>query len=167
MPIIGGPGSPEVPDWAPTLFDVADYVPHRTLTRAESSTTAGEDTYQLGFSETTRPTSDAVSRLLVKAVASVTVRLVPFHPSSEAAAATVACMWAAAWIERGWPEDDFALQRANDLEKRADTLMSALVESNTLANNDTNADGEDDRLEVAPVWSFPEPDPRYDTSAYF
>ncbi len=167
MPIVAGPGQAEVPDWAPAGYDVAAYVPHRTLVRAESSTTQGEDTYLYLFDETTRPSTDQVSRLIADAVAYVSARLVPFATSSQPAAAAIASMLAAASVERGWPEDEYALQRANDLERRADLMLAGLIAANDLANHDADGDGEDDRAEVLPVWSFPEPDSRFDSAAYF
>lgn len=151
--------------WTPTKANVADYVPHRTLTRAESSTTAGEDTYQLTFSETTRPTGDAVDRLVADGVAWVSARVRPMHPASQDSARVAATLYAAAAVERGWPEDESALQRANDLEKRADTLLAALVVSNDAANaGDADAETVD---VVLPSWSFPAADVRYDSVGYF
>ena len=169
MPIPAGPPAPDdLPEWAPSAFDVADFVPHRTLTHAEFSTTESQDSYQWGFSETTRPTLDSVTRLIARAVAAVTSRLVPLNAASTGAAGTIVCLWAAAWVERGWPEDDNALQRANDLEKRADLLLAALVVSNDLANGGDDGDPETpDGAAVAPAYSFPAPDLRFDSPLYF
>ena len=167
MPIPSGPGQAELPDWAPTGYDVAAYVPHRTLVRAESSTTQGEDTYRYSFDETTRPSTDQISRLIADNVAYVSLRLVPFAVSSEGAAAAIVSVLTAAACERGWPEDEYALQRANDLEKRADLMLAGLILANDLSNHDGDADGEDDRSSVLPVFSFPPADPRYDHAGYF
>ena len=150
MPIPAGPGSPAgVPDWAPTRHDIADYVPHRTLVVAESSILQSQDTYRLTFDGTTRPTGDAVDRLIGRAAATVAVRVAPMAAASEGAATTVVCLMVAAWVERGWPEDDVALQRASDLEKQSASLLDDLVATNDAANDDGTGDY---GIDVAAMW---------------
>lgn len=160
------PGGPDValPDWAPSLVQVAVYVPHRTLAVDAATNTAGEDVYRSTFDTTTRPTSDQVSRLVADGTSWVTARLVPLNTASEPAAAVCAALYAAAAVERGWPDDAQALQRANDLEKRLDTLVSALAASNADAND---ADSVDYPPTALPVWSFPAADSRWDDPTYW
>lgn len=166
VPAGGDDDLPDLPSWTPTGPEVAAYVPHRTLTRAEDSTGESGDTYQLDFGPTTRPTGVQAGALIERAGALVGSRVAPMHVSSQAPAKTVAAMLAAAWVERGWPQDDSSLQRANDLEKTALGLLADLV-----ASNDTAWQGDQDPgtldQPVGPAWSFPPPDPRYDDPAYF
>lgn len=163
MPIPAGPGPAELPPWAPELFGVADYVPHRTLAKDVATNTAGEDVYRLTFDNTTRPTGDSVSRLIADGVSWVTGRVSPLNTLSEGTARVLATLYTAAMIERGWPADDSSLERARDFEKRMDQMMADLIASNDAAN------GTDDYgLEIAvPYWSFPPADGRYDNAGYW
>lgn len=165
--IPGGLGSPELPDWAPTNEAVADYVPHRTLSLAPAGITEGEDVYKYVFDDNTRPTGMQVDRLIGNAVAWVSARLSPLHPTMQAAAGVAATLMAAASVERSWPNDDQSLQRANDMEKRLDVLMADLVVSNTAANADIDGDPTTINPAVLPMWSFDPPDLRFSDSRYF
>jgi hypothetical protein len=167
MPIAAGPepGGGEVPEWLPLHQDVADFVPHRTLVVAENAVLASQDVYLYGFGPTTRPTDATVGRLIVRALGIVTARINPVPVAWTEAARTIASMIAAAWVERGWPEDDLGLTRANDLEKRAWELLDDLVKG---ATSDGDGDGVPGlEVHVAPVWSFPPADPRYDSAGYW
>lgn len=167
MPIPSGPAAPDVPDWAPTRNQVADYIPHRTLIRDVSSIVDSEDEYLFDWDATTTPPSTAVDRLIAHGVAWVSARVSPMAEVSYGAASIVACLYAAAAIERGWPNDDSSLERANDLEKRMDVLLTGLIASNAEANTPDPGDP-DYGLDIAfPVWSFPPANPRYDSSFYF
>ena len=156
-PIAGGP------TWTPGRAKVAVYVPHRTLVRSAASTVESEDEHAYTFDETTTPTGRQVDALLTDAVAWVTARVpnltATHHPLARAAAALLS----AAWVERSWPNDDQSLQRANDMERRADLLMADLV---TASNTETETG--DFGLDIAqPVWSFPSADPRWDHPGYW
>lgn len=151
MPIPAGLGTPELPDWAPSRGNVADYVPHRTLKQAASATTGSEDVYYLTFDEDTRPTGYAVDRLIADGVAWVTSRVTPLNEASYGTARLIATLYAAAAVERSWPHDDQSLQRANDMERRMDALLAGLV----VSNDDANDGGPPDAL--LPVYSFPPP----------
>lgn len=167
MPVpAGGTDEPvDLPGWAPTVQQVADYVPHRTLTRSVSSTTASQDAYQFSFDESTVPTGDVVQRLIADGVAWIASRLVPLNLASSSAARVAVTLYAAAAVERGWPDDDSSLQRATDMEKRLDAMLAALTASNTSANE---ADGVAAYPPpVMPVWNFPPADRRWDCNRYF
>jgi hypothetical protein len=107
-----------------------------------------------------------VDRLIADGVAWVSSRVYPLNTRVQSAAAVVVALYAAAAVERGWPNDDQSLQRANDMEKRLDLLMADLITANTDANDQDSGEGEY-AIEVAPVWSFPPADPRYDSAAYW
>lgn len=154
---------PDMPDWAPTLAQVAGYVPHRTLVRDTDSTVSSADTYLFTFAETTVPTGDQVTQLLSDACAWVTARVSPLATTMQALAQVVAALLTAAWIERSWPNDDNSLQRANDMERRADAMLADLIEANNVASGTG-----DYGIDIAvPYWSFPEADSRYDYSCYW
>jgi hypothetical protein len=165
MPIPAGLGGPELPEWAPTNEQVADYVPHRTLSLVPAGITEGDDTYKYVFDQDTRPTGIQVDRLIGNAVAWVSARLAPMHESVQAAAGVAATLMAAASVERSWPNDDQSLQRANDMEKRLDVLMADLITANDTANRPGQEDG--GGFDVLPVWSFDQPDRRFSDSRYF
>ncbi|MET8278274.1 hypothetical protein [Micromonospora sp. NPDC005174] len=155
MPGVGGLPSREAPEWAPLRENVADYVPHRTLARRESTTTAGEDVYYLTFDSDTRPTGWAVDRLIGDGIAYITGQVSPLHVSLQATAAVIATLYAAAAVERSWPNDDQSLQRANDMEKRMADMLVALVSANDRANGGDGEPGDADKLMLA--YSFPAP----------
>jgi hypothetical protein len=166
MPVpAGGYEEPVVvvlPDWAPTVTQVAVYVPKRTLVRPDESTVESDDTYQFTFDTTTMPTSAQVLQLIADGCAWVTARVSPLATSSENAARVCAALYAAAAVERGWPEDDNALQRANDLEKRLDALLTDLIDANN-SSNGTGSYG----LDIVPQWSFPPADCRWDSPSFW
>jgi hypothetical protein len=151
MPIPAGPGV-ELPDWAPSVVQVAAYVPHRTLAEDITTNTQGEDVYRLTFDTTTRPTSEQCSRLISDGCAWVTSRVYPLNVLSEQAGAVIAALFAAAFVERGWPADDSSLERARDFEKRMDVMLADLVESNN-AGNETGDYG----IDILPMWQFGAP----------
>ncbi len=167
MPIIGGLGSPDVPEWAPLNEQVADYVPHRTLTLRVTSTTEGEDVYRYVFDQDTRPTGIQVDRLIGDGVSWVQSQVAPMNPASFSAARVIATLYAASAVARSWPNDDQSLQRANDMEKRMDALMAGLVVSNDAAWADEDQDPLTPNTPLMPMWSFPPPDPRYDSAGYW
>jgi hypothetical protein len=137
------------PAWAPGRSRVAAYVPHRTLVRSTTSTTASADTYELTFSDETRPTGAQVDRLIADGVDWVTAQVTPLNVRSQPVAALVAALWAAVAVERSWPNDDQSLQRANDMEKRLDSMLAALIASNLVANGEDDDDDGDYGLDIA------------------
>ncbi len=156
-PSVGGPA------WTPSRSKVATYVPHRTLARSLSSTTASQDQHQFTFDNTTTPTGGQADALIVDAVAWIAARVPKLTTVHHDLARAAAALLAAAWIERSWPNDDQSLQRANDMEKRVDLLVADLVG----ASNTETGSG-DFGLDIAhPVFSFPAADPRYDDARYW
>lgn len=150
MPVPAG-GSAEVAEWAPSAAQVAVYVPHRTLVRAASSTVESDDSYLLTFDSTTLPTDTQVDQLIFDGAAWVAAQVTPMNAVSEAAAQVCVALYAAAAVERGWPNDDQSLQRANDIEKRLDAMLAALIKSNDAANgaDDIDDDAGDYGLDIA------------------
>ncbi len=147
-PIAGGP------TWLPGRSRVAAYVPDRTLVRSMSTVTGGQDAYALTFTPETRPTGLQVDRLIADGAAWVGSRLAPLHPTSEQAAAVCVAIFCAAMIERTWPDDDQALQRAKDLEARLDRMLTDLMASNMNANDQDAGTGAF-AVDIVPLHSFP------------
>lgn len=159
-PVAGGP------TWTPGRSRVANYIPHRTLSRSVEATGSSEEQLAFTFDSTTTPTGVQVDRLIADGVAWVASRITPMHASSEPAAAVCAAIYAAAMIERSWPNDDQSLQRANDLERRLDTMLKDLAAANT-DQNDTDNGTQDGFDVVYPAWSFPPADCRWDSPTYW
>jgi hypothetical protein len=157
-PVAGGPA------WWPGRSRVAAYVPKRTLVRSVSSTVESADQYAWTFDSTTTPTGLEVSRLISDGANWISARVSPMAAASEPLAGTLVAIFAAAMVERTWPEDDDSLQRANDLEKRLDVMLADLIASNNAAN-DTGDYGVD--IALLPQWSFPQADCRWDSSTYW
>lgn len=157
-PVAGGPA------WAPGRSRPAAYVPHRTLVRNLASTVESADGFAWTWDSTTTPPGTTVDRLIADGIAWVSARVTPMNVVSQDAAAVIVSIFAAAAVERGWPDDDSSLQRANDLEKRMDILLADLVASNTAANTQA---GVTYPAAINPVWSFPPADRRWDDSRYF
>lgn len=155
-PVAGGP------TWQPGRSRVAAYVPHRTLARSTSTVIDSQDQYALTFDSTTNPSGTVVDALIVDAVAWVAARVTPLHTTMYDLARAVAALLAAAWVERSWPNDDQSLQRANDMEKRADAMLSNLVDANAAA-----AETGEYGIDIAPLWQFPAADCRWDYPTYW
>jgi hypothetical protein len=124
------------PTWAPGRARVANYVPHRTLATAAASVLESSDSYAMTFDATTLPTGVQVDRLIADGIDWVSALVAPMNAGSEAAAALIAALYAAIAVERGWPNDASSLQRANDMEKRLDAMIAALVEANVRLNGE-------------------------------
>lgn len=155
-PVAGGP------TWLPGRSRVANYVPHRTLARSVTSTVESEDEYAFTFDSTTIPNGVSVSTLIADGAAWVQSRVYPMNARSEEASAVCTALFAAAMVERSWPDGDQSLARANDLEKRLDVMLADLVKANNAAN------GTDDYgIDIVPVWSFPRPGLRWDYGGYW
>lgn len=140
------------PTWAPGRSRVAAYVPHRTLLRSTTTTTAGADTYELTFGDDTIPSGTQVDRLIADGVDWVTALVTPLNVRSEPLAAILAATWAAVSVERSWPDGDESLQRANDMEKRLDRLLAALIASNAAANGEDDDEDGDFGFDYVPMY---------------
>lgn len=138
------------PTWTPGRSRVANYVPGRTL-----STSA--DTHELTFTSSTRPTGLMVDRLIADAVSWVAVAAGTINATLHEQASVAAAIWAAAAVERGYPEQDqpdASLRRATDLQGIAERIRADLIRANTAAegSNPTDPAGA-----VLPIWAFPDP----------
>lgn len=149
------------PTWLPGRSRVANYVPQRTLARNPASYTQAGDTYSFTFDSTTKPLGVQVDRLIADGAAWVSARVTPLNANLTDAASVIVALYAAAAVERGWPHDDNSLQRANDLEKRLDRMLTDLVRANDDANGEEDPDIP--QANPMPVWAFPPPVPHGDS----
>lgn len=137
-PVAGGP------TWTPGRSRVANYVPHRTLSR-------DSETHQYTFNSTTHPTGIVVDRLIADAVAWIGGRVGEVNETLYDAAGVIAAIRTAAAVERSYPAqaEEQALVRARDLEAQADRMLADLL----TANQSPDAQGS----ALLPVYSFPDP----------
>lgn len=145
-PVAGGP------TWLPGRSRVANHIPNRTLARNPGTYTASGDDYQLTFDSTTRPSGVQVDRLIADAGNWIATVIPDLAEANYDAASTCAAVWAAAAVERGWPNDDTSLPRARDLQALAEQMRADLVRANTAT---TGTDPADPGSVLLPVWSFP------------
>lgn len=144
MPFI--PPPPGAVLWAPTLAQVADYIPTRTL----DATAPGSAVYLGTFTPDTTPTEVQAGRLIDQAVATVSAAAGTVDASLYLLATTVAALRAAASIERAYPVRDADINTADQLDKRADAELARLLAANGAA-------GATEPGVVMPLWSFPDP----------
>ena len=141
------------PEWTPDLDAVADWIPARTLS---SITTPGEELYLGTFTDTTTPTDEQVSRQIIAAVAYVRSQAgATIDPGLyDDARAAAACV-AAAYVELAYPMRQPDLSTYDRLWAQAQTLVSALADSNTA----TTGGAVSLEQSLLPQWSYPDPVP--------
>ncbi|RKR92775.1 hypothetical protein BDK92_7255 [Micromonospora pisi] len=148
-PVAGGP------TWTPGRSRVANYVPTRTLVRSTATTTTKADIYPHTFDSTTRPAGVQVDRLIADGVAWVTTVAPTVTTALAETASVAAALYAAAAVERGWPDSDVSLNRATQLQQLAERTRADLVRA--LADETGTTPGQDHA--VMPIYSFPRPVP--------
>lgn len=143
------------PSWAPTLQQVADYIPGRTL--AQDGTGA-----QLTFSTSTRPTDAEVNRLIVGACDWVTAKTsLALDTSVTEYAGQVAAVYVAAMVERAYPRRADDVSTADSLWKQAMSMRDDLAAANLAVTGlDSNSPG------VMPLGNFPIAD-TFDQASWF
>lgn len=151
MPVPSGPETTP-PDWTPTLVEVADYVPGRTIPINRQA-----DGEPLGtFTTETRPTAESAQRRIADAVAWVLTRVPEPHVDLHAAANHAATLWAAGWVEmtseprKGVEDRTYARELLEWADKEREKL-AARNESLT----GTDPDDPDASAPLLPYWSFP------------
>lgn len=143
--------------WAPDLRQVAAHIPSRT----RSQDYYGSDVNKpLGtFSEATAPTGEEVSRLIDAAVTVVAGTVGrPVAQPAHSLCSTAAALWAAYWVELGWPERDADISLATRLREDAlmltETAKGVNVGAGGGSDGQPDPDGLPDRLVS---YSFPPP----------
>lgn len=132
--------------WLPTLEDVADYVPTRTV----PEDTPGQDDPLGTFTSATTPTADAVTRLILRAASEVQVAIGEDVPTElHDAAKTATALRAAAFVELAYPRRDADVNVASSLLAEANrALERGRVAIITLPDSSVGA---------SPLWEFPDP----------
>ncbi len=140
------PGS--VPAWRPELWNVAAYVPRRTLVGAVD----GFGVPRRTFDAATFPSSDVVHLLISGACAWTTLTTGPVQEPLSAAALDCAAMRAAGLVEQGYPDNRDDLSAAEALLKLADAMRKDLAAANVALSGDDPSTNVDDLL---PEFVFP------------
>jgi hypothetical protein len=155
------------PAWAPTLTEVAVHVLSRT-----ADTTTNEPTGT--FSSATTPTATQVTELIAQACTRVIARTgLPVADTTEITDACkgAAALWAAAGVERTYPERNGDVDVYEQLRDDAEAATVAAVALNSAAGGGATVDppdGEGGQGSTAvPTYSFPDAPAWADTSAYW
>jgi hypothetical protein len=135
------------PSWAPTLVQVAQYIPARTLT-------TDTHTYLHTFATNTNPTATEVDGLIADACTWVLVATGTLDSTLEAFAAAVAAVYAAACAERGFPDRDADVDTAQQLYDQAVAMRGDLDRANAAL---TGEDTTDPASAVPVLYGFPTP----------
>lgn len=140
-----------LPDWAPTLDRVANYVPRRTIVDVTSSGYANATNT---FSADTHPPDTVVTQLIADACAWVLAKTGDVDASLADMAAATAAVAVAAAVEQGYPDSRDDLSNGDALYQRAVAMRDDLARANEAI---TGEDPEDPAAHLMPVYSFPEP----------
>jgi hypothetical protein len=140
----------DLPPWAPSRDQVADYVPNRTLQAGRNQ----PGTAQLTFNDSTRPTGQQVDRLIVDACAWITTVTGPVDESLWKMAGATAAVWTAAAVERTYPTRQGDITTVDSLTALANQMRTDLQRANEAITGD---DPDDPLAHLLPVWNFPQP----------
>jgi hypothetical protein len=138
--------------WAPTLADVARYIP----TRTRDAATPGSDALLGTFTPTTTPTADQAQSIIDDAVGAVVAAVGELPPSPPAddqilsQARVAAAFRAAADIEMAYPNRDADVNVAVLLGQRA---ALALTQLQTALQTETGG-----AVDLLPAWQMPLPE---------
>jgi hypothetical protein len=150
------------PAWAPALDDVAAHIPSRTR---EVGT---DNLYTETFTADTTPTSDTVSILIGKACAWVASQAgLPVVTAAYPACAVAASLWAAYWVEIGFPERDGDVAVYDRLRKDAEAATKNAATVNLAAGGGAQLPSTDPTAGMAPKGTFPDAPSWADQSFHF
>lgn len=138
--------------WRPEPWQVAAYVPRRTLVAASD----GYGNALHTFTSSTHPPLEQVNLLITDACAWVLVKTGPVDGSLVDMATATAAVWAAAQIEAGYPDNRDDLSNAQVLQARAESMRADLAAANEAI---TGTDPEDPTAHLLPEFAFPAPVP--------
>lgn len=134
--------------WAPSLFQVAAYVPSRTRDASQPAA----DVLTGTFTPDTTPTDVTVADVFIPAAVAEVVAACGTVPDTLAGlAGEAAALRAAADIELAYPERAADVEVYRDLDARAKDALARLVAALATAG----AGGE----ALLPVWAMPDPPP--------
>ncbi|MCA1570786.1 MAG: hypothetical protein LC798_10815 [Chloroflexi bacterium] len=132
--------------WAPTLTQVADYVPGRTRPASVGAVDAPLGT----FTADTVPTGEQVARLAAAAAAHVAAAVGTVDPSLYVLASAAAAQRAAAYVEYAYPERDADVNTGDVLLALADATLDRVASANLAVSGTTVG------AAAVPYWSFPD-----------
>jgi hypothetical protein len=148
--VVSTPASPAAAvGWRPELWHVADYVPGRTLVGAVDGYGNALNT----FTADTHPNDGTVQRLITAGCAWVATRVGTVAVDLTETARSAAAMWAAAQVERGYPDNDKEASDAAELFRQAAALRDDLHAANLA---ETGEDPDDPSSALLPVFAFPD-----------
>lgn len=151
---VSRPASPSAGvTWRPEPWNVAAYVPRRTLVGAVDGYGVARQT----FDPDTHPPVEQVQLLITDACAWVSAAVTNVDPSLYGLATTVASLYAAWAVELGYPDNRDDLSTAEQLLARATAMRTDLDAANLAA---TGTDPEDPATLLPVLYGFPDP-PRW------
>jgi hypothetical protein len=146
---VSTPASPQAAvAWRPDAWHVADYIPGRTLVGAVDGYGNALNT----FTGDTHPPLGTVQRLITAGCAWVGARVANVDSTLTDLARAAAACWAAAQVERGYPDNSKETADAAELFRQANALRDDLQRANEAV---TGEDPEDPQAHLMPVYSFP------------
>jgi hypothetical protein len=123
------------PSWAPGTPQVALHIPSRTRQ------VGTDDAYAYDFTANTTPVNTVVLQLIEQACTHVqSVTGTPIVTAGEAQCALAASLWAAYWVELGFPERDGDVQVYEQIRKDAEEATKAAAAVNTAAGGGGTSD---------------------------
>jgi hypothetical protein len=134
--------TPPLP-WQPSLRDVADYVPTRTI-----SVDSTAETPLMTFDTTTIPQGEQVYRQIAAAVRWVTAAIGTVPPDLYGSAQDVAAVRSAALVELSYPQNDNNVAVAETLLSQANAMLKELEVAVGRESNDP-------AIYLFPVGAFP------------
>lgn len=121
------------PSWAPSLAQVAAYVPTRTLDLVSNP---GAETYQGTFNTNTTPTDVIVNNLIADACAWVQARAgITIDTNAQPQATATAALRAAAFVELSFPRNEDDVNTGQALLDQASAELVALTAMNGAQGN--------------------------------
>ncbi|GLY32129.1 hypothetical protein [Kineosporia sp. NBRC 101731] len=138
--------------WSPDVRAVAVHIPSRTRD-VETNAPLGT------FNDDTNPTGEQVDRLTANAVAVVSGFVgTPIVPAAYGLCQAAAALWAAYWVELGYPERDADVSVYGRLRDDAVLLMEQARAVNVgSGGGQVDPPDEDGQPNVLSVFSFPPP----------
>ncbi len=140
MPVVAGPATSELPDWAPDLYRVAAYIPARTLVGVDD----GYGNVRRTFDPTTHPTNYEV-QLIVEDACNWALAAIGTPDDLLLGALTgLVARRSAGWVQYSYPDREDDQQHAEKLLAETDAELASLVARNAALTGDDPADPSDD-----------------------
>lgn len=153
--VVALPAGSMHPGWEPSLVQVAAHIPTRT--RAVGV----DNEYLMTFTEDTTPTGDAAAEIIGHACAWVAGAVgSPVADAAYPICQVASALWAAYWIEIGYPERNADVEVYERLRRDAEMTTKAAASVNAAAGGASSVDPDDPGTTV--LYAFPDPPPYAD-----